>query len=65
MKTLERLESVIESLSKMNRLKPLNTLNDQELKELMQTLGLSKTRIDLITVKTKLGKIAKILSPDH
>lgn len=59
MRNLERLHSVIDYLARMNRIKSLNTLNDQELKELMCTLGLSNTKIDLITVKTKLAKAAK------
>lgn len=61
MRNLERLQSVIDYLAIMNRIKPLNTLNDQELKELMKTLGLSNTKIDLIMVKNKLEKMTKYL----
>ncbi|MEA4925688.1 MAG: hypothetical protein VB084_10290 [Syntrophomonadaceae bacterium] len=63
--TLERLDSVIDFLISINSQKPLNALNDEELQEVLNNLGVHRIKIDRITIKSKLGRMSELLNHTH
>lgn len=62
MRTFERLDSAADYLIRMNALKPLDTLNDDELQALIIHLGLHKTKADMTRLKLHMKKISEVLN---